>query len=199
MRKSRLAGMTETELDELAFELDECRPAKGKPLSLARWRTRVGNRIREVQEKSGLGERQERYSPAWLYMMYAKESLAEADSLDADELPFRLYEIYGERFQQPFTEKDAEPAAQAAEHAEPADRPPTGDQPSAANEEQTQESTEKSTTQPHPTDPVPPTVPSVPDVSVVPSIPATAEESLEDAEYTESTDSPTPDVDWSAF
>ena len=129
MRKSRLAGMTEAELDELAFEIDECQTAKGKPLSMTRWRTRIGNRVKEVQEESGLGERPERYSPAWLYMLYAREALAEADLHDADELPFRLYEIYGDRFQQTFngkveqakdtqpqpptTETDTEPIAEA--------------------------------------------------------------------------------------
>ena len=201
--------LTEAELDELAFEIDECQPAKGKPLSMTRWRTRIGIRIREVQEESGLGERPERYSPAWLYMMYAKESLAEADSLDADELPFRLFEIYCERFQQPFSEKDAAPAAQEAENAEPAYQPSTGDQPSAANEPPRQEATEQSPAQPPTTDPVPPTVPSVSDVPVVPivsAVPETADEPPQSAAQddepppeSESPDSSAPEVDWSAF
>jgi hypothetical protein len=164
---------------------------------MTRWRTRIGNRVKEVQEESGLGERPERYSTAWLYMLYAKDALAEADSLDADELPFRLYEIYGERFQQPFTEKDAAQAAPTAANAEPSDQPPTGDQPSSANEEPTQEATDLSPTQPPTTDPVPPPVPSVPE---------TADESPQSSDQADdlptdadSPDPSAPEVDWNAF
>ena len=86
-------NLTEEELQEFAFD-----DAKVGIRTYKRWRNRKGARILDLWQADGCKGEEPPFSPAWLYAVALDEQPCDIANASPEEIRFRLYEKYGERF-----------------------------------------------------------------------------------------------------